>query len=48
MYAALSRKIQLAQKYKALKSEGKLDRYMEKRRKKNVQRDRKSFPSVKM
>ena len=47
MCAALSKKIALAQKYKALKSEGRLDRYMEKKRKKNVQRDRKSFPSTK-
>lgn len=47
VYVALSRRIQLAQKFKVLKNEGKLDRYMEKRRRKNVQRDKKSFPNAK-
>ena len=47
IYVALSRRIQLAQKFKVLKNKGKLDRYMEKRRRKNVQRDRKSLPNAK-
>lgn len=38
------RKIELAERFKLLKKAGKLDKYLEKRRKKNVQKERKKLP----
>lgn len=41
------KKIELAEKYKELKSSGKLDKYMMKKRKRNAQKDKKSLPRMK-
>lgn len=41
------KKIELADKYKELKSTGKLDNYMMKKRKRNSQKDKKSLPRLK-
>lgn len=38
------RKIELAERFKLLKKAGRLDKYLEKRRKKNVQKERKRLP----
>ncbi|XP_041469665.1 ribosomal RNA processing protein 36 homolog [Lytechinus variegatus] len=40
------RKLELAEKFKALKRSGKVDNYLAKRRKKNAQKDRKKMPSL--
>ncbi|XP_030855391.1 ribosomal RNA processing protein 36 homolog isoform X2 [Strongylocentrotus purpuratus] len=40
------KKLELAEKFKALKSSGKVDNYLAKRRKKNAQKDRKKMPSL--
>ncbi|KAK8778160.1 hypothetical protein V5799_020499 [Amblyomma americanum] len=39
------RKIELAERFKQLKKAGKLEKYLEKKRKKNVQKERKRLPS---
>ena len=41
------KKIELAEKYKELKSSGKLDKYMMKKRKRNAQKDKRSLPKMK-
>lgn len=40
------RKLELAEKFKALRSSGKVDTYLAKRRKKNAQKDRKKLPAL--
>ena len=42
--AATQKKIELAQKFATLRKSGKLEKFMEKKRKKNVSRDRKQLP----
>ena len=41
------KKIELAEKYKELKSSGKLDKYMMKKRKRSAQKDKRSLPRMK-
>ena len=41
------KKIELAEKYKELKSSGKLDKYMMKKRKRNAQKDKRNLPRMK-
>lgn len=44
VFLAEQKKIELAEKYKELKSTGKLQKYLNKRRKKTASKDRKQMP----
>ena len=43
--SAERKKLELAEKYKALKESGKLDKYLAKKRKKNAAKERKLLPN---
>ena len=44
MCVATLKKIELAKKYSELKKSGKLEKFVEKKRKRNAKRDRKQLP----
>ena len=45
LFTAEKKKLELADKYKELSKSGKVDKYLNKKRKKNAAKDRKKLPS---
>ena len=46
IFTAEKKKLELAEKYKTLKSDGKLEKYLSKKRKRNAAKDRRHLPKV--